>query len=250
MRRTIRAMRRALVLSLCLSLASLAFSVHAQDVPPAAAAPAPEPVPPAAPDSVPPAPAQPTSAAPAAAPGYVGVVPGRAQLPTHLRGRPGATPTVVTWPGFQPRADGASRFFVQITSRVTYEARSENGRYVVLLQGVRIPDRQTGRELDTRFFQTPVTRARLERRGRRDVAFVFEMRADVTPMVSLDVGADGYAFVFVEFPAGEYLPRMPQPAGQVGTVSAAAPATAAPAPAPFVDDERPPAVEGGRRLPE
>jgi hypothetical protein len=235
-------MRRALVLSLCLSLAGFAPWVHAQDVAPSAT-PAPVSAPPA-----PPAPVAGAQPGDAAAPGYVGVVPGRAQLPTHLRGRPGATPTVVTWPGFQPRADGASRFFVQLTSRVTYEARSENGRYVVLLQGVRIPDRQTGRELDTRFFQTPVTRARLERRGRRDIAFVFEMRAEVTPTVSLDVGADGYAFLFVEFPAGDYLPRPAAPAaGQVGRVSTA---PAAPAPAPFVDDERPPAVEGGRRVPE
>jgi len=225
-------MRRALVLSLCLSLSGLAPALHAQDVPPAAA-----PAPPPTSTETPPAP-----------PGYVGVVPGRAQLPTHLRGRPGTSPTVVTWPGFQPRADGASRFFVQLTSRVTYEARAENGRYVVLLQGVRIPDRQTGRELDTRFFQTPVTRARLERRGRRDIAFVFDLRAAVTPMVSLDVGADGYAFLFVEFPPGEYLPGVPAPAaGQVGSVSAA---PAASAPAQFADDERPPAMQGGRAVPE
>jgi hypothetical protein len=231
-------MRRALVLSLCLSLAGFAPWVHAQDVAPPAAPP------PASAPPAPPAPAVAAQPAEASPPTYVGVVPGRAQLPTHLRGRPGATPTVLTWPGFQPRADGASRFFVQLTSRVTYEARAENGRYVVTLQGVRIPDRQTRRELDTRFFQTPVTRARLERRGRRDVAFVFDLRADVTPTVSLDVGADGYAFVFVEFPAGDYLPRVEQPAGQVGTVQAT---PAVPAPAPFVDDERPPAVEGGRR---
>jgi hypothetical protein len=226
-------MRRALVLSLCLSLTGTAPVLSAQDVPapPPTAAQAPAP-----------------TATPPADPGYVGVVPGRAQLPTHLRGRPGTTPTVVTWPGFQPRADGASRFFVQLTSQVTYEARAENGRFVVVLRGVRIPDRQTRRELDTRFFQTPVTRARLERRGRRDIAFVFDLRAAVTPMVSLDVGADGYAFLFVEFAPGDYLRAAPAPAaGEVGSVSAAPAATA---PAQSADEERPPAMQGGRRVPD
>ena len=220
------------MLSVCLSLAGVALSARAQDNAPPAVAPAPSPAP-----------------TPPAEPGYGGVVPGRAQQPTHLRGRPGTAPTVVTWPGFQPRADGASRFFVQLTSRVTYEARAERGRFVVTLRGVRIPDRQTGRALDTRFFETPVTGARLERRGRNDAAFVFDLRADVTPVVSLEVGADGYAFVFVEFPAGQWLPRPPAPAaGQVGTVSASpAPAPVASGPRTFVDPERPPSVNGGGR---
>lgn len=234
-------MRRALVLSLCLVLAGVPLWASAQDPDASAVV----------------APAQ--SATLPADPGYVGVVPGRAAVPTHLLGRPGATPTVVTWPGFQPRADGASRFFLQLTSRAQYEARSESGRFVVTLRGVRIPDRQTRRLLDTRFFNTAVVTARLERRGRRDVAFVFELRADVTPTVSLEVAPDGYTFVFIEFPAGHWLPReepVAAPAGQLGTISTTdtPPATSPPdAPAQaWVDPERPPGASaaGSRRGPQ
>lgn len=248
-------MRRVLVLSLCLLLSGVPVWVSAQDP---------------APTGVGAGPAQPASRDR----GYAGVVPGRANAPGHLRGRPGATPTVVTWPGFQPRADGASRFFLQLTSRAQYEVRSEPGRVVVTLRGVRIPDRQTRRVLDTRFFDTPVARARTERRGRRDVAFVFEMRADATPVVSLDVAADGYTFVYVEFPAGNWLPPEAQqpitPVGQLSVVStgsapsappssnapnSATPNSATPSsaePEGWTDPERPPGFGGttSRRGPQ
>ena len=43
---------------------------------------------------------------------------------------------------------------------------------------------------------------------------------DVTPVVSLDVAADGYTFVYVEFPAGNWLPpEATQPITAVGQVS-------------------------------
>jgi len=242
-------MRRVFVLSLCLMLAGVPLWASAQDpAPPAAGA----------------GPTQPA----AIDPGYAGVVPGSGNAPGHLRGRPGATPIVVTWPGFQPRADGASRFFLQLTSRAQYEVSSGPGRFVVTLRNVRLPDRQTRRTLDTRFFDTPVTRAHVERRGRRDIAFVFEMRADVTPVVSLDVAANGYTFVYVELPAGQWLPpetREMVPAGQVSIVSAgAAPPSNAPSNAPntvtptnaepegWTDPERPPGFNGttSRRGPQ
>jgi|GEM_PF-5469473 len=240
-------MRRAFVLSLCLILAGAPLWASAQD--PVSPAPAPAPTVPRD-------------------PGYAGVVPGRANAPGHLRGRPGATPIVVTWPGFQPRADGASRFFLQLTSRAQYEVTSGPGRFVVTLRNVRLPDRQTRGTLDTRFFDTPVTRAHAERRGRRDIAFVFELRADVTPVVSLDVAADGYAFVYVEFPAGDWLPpetREMVPPGQVSIVSVGtAPPSSAPsnaantvtpttaAPEGWTDPERPPGFGGttSRRGPQ
>lgn len=229
------------MLSLCLVLAGVPLWASAQD-----------PVAPVVLGDETPAPPPPD-------PGYVGVVPGRPTVPSHLRGRPGATPTVVTWPGFQPRADGASRFFLQLTSRAEYSVHAEPGRYVVTLRGVRIPDRQTRRTLDTRFFDTAVLRAHVERRGRRDAAFVFELRADVTPVVSLGVAPGGYTYIYVEFPPGHWLPREPEPAatvGQVSTISTSDAPASAPAPSVaergWTDPERPPgaAAAGSRRGPQ
>jgi hypothetical protein len=152
---------------------------------------------------------------------YAGVVPGNRERPSHVRGAPGQTPVVATWPGFQPRADGASRVFVQLTATAAYDVRTEGGRVVVLLRGVRIGDRQARRPLDTRYFETPVTRAYLERRGRADCALVLELRANVTPAVALERGEDGMTYLTVSFPSGQYRPAELAPHAGSGPQSTA-----------------------------
>lgn len=193
---------------------------------------------------------------------YAGVVPGEARQPSHVAARTGAPPVLLTWPGFQGRQDGASRIFIQTSAPVQYEARAEPGRYVILFHGLRVPVRNNGRTLETRFFNSPVTRARIERR-RRDVALVLELRADITPTVSVEAGASGYQFLFVTFSAGNYLPpelaapppEVEQAQGGLSTVETLprrdAPPPAQPGqaaqpgqPPPFRDAEQPPALQG------
>jgi hypothetical protein len=149
-------------------------------------------------------PAQQQVAAPHEIGHYAGVTPGTSNRPPRLpQGR--QANRLVTWPGFQARADGASRFFVQTTNAVSPALQTQQGRVVVTLPNVRIHLRNNRRPLETRFFNTPVSRARVERRG-RNVAFVLDLRADVTPTVSTDVGPDGLHFVYVEFGGGDFLP--------------------------------------------
>lgn len=172
----------------------------------------------------------------------------------------GAPPILLTWPGFQGRPDGASRIFIQTSAPVRYEARAEAGRYVIVFQDLRLPVRNNGRALETRFFNTPVTRARIERR-RRAIALVIELRADVTPTVSVEAGASGYQFLFVAFTAGNFLPpELASPPPEVveaqGGVSrvetlprGAPPPPTRPGqpggqPPPFTDAERPPTLQG------
>lgn len=192
---------------------------------------------------------------------YAGVVPGEGRQPSHVAARTGAPPILLTWPGFQGRPDGASRIFIQTSAVVQYEARAEAGRYVILFHGLRVPVRNNGRTLETRFFNSPVTRARIERR-RRDVALVLELRADVTPTVSVEAGTSGYQFLFVTFPAGSYLPpelaatppdMVEAQGGGLSTVETLprrdVPAAAGPGgqqgqPPPFRDAEQPPALQG------
>jgi hypothetical protein len=164
-------------------------------------------------------PAPATAPAPSSGPegrGYAGVVPGARERPAHLRGTPGQTPVVATWPGFQPRSDGASRFFVQLTAMPSYDVRTERGRVVVSMRDVRIGDRQARRPLDTRYFSTPVTRAYLERRGRNDCALVLELRAAVAPSVTVERGEDGMVYLMVSFPPGRYLPEALEPRAGAG----------------------------------
>lgn len=133
---------------------------------------------------------------------YQGVVPGEANRPPRARAI-GARP-VVTWPGFQLRADGASRFFIQTNQPIAPELLTEARRVRVRLRGTGVHLWNNRRWLETRFFNTPVLRARIERH-RRDAFLVLELRADVIPRVSSEQ-ANGFHFVFVEFPPGNYVP--------------------------------------------
>jgi hypothetical protein len=196
--------------------------------------------------------AEPAPPEPHAVGAYTGVTPGTANPPPRRPTK--ARPTLVTWPGFQQRPDGASRLFVQTNVRVETEQRQEGTSVVVLLKNTRISLRNNRRPLETRFFNTPVTRARVERRG-RDTALVLEMRSNVAPMISTDTGADGLFFVYVEFPNGEYLPEeLRRPELPEGVVMAGqAPPPQAPPPSTVqqqtqynydarIENERPPGM--------
>lgn len=145
---------------------------------------------------------------------YAGVRPGSSSTPPRARAARNSRSTVVTWPGFEPR--GGGRFFVQTTGTVMTEVQQSEGRVEVILKNTRTHLRNTRRWLETRFFNTPVRRARIERRGRNDLAFVFAMRQGSMPTVTTGTGANGFEFLYVDFPAGDYLPpelrvRAPDP---------------------------------------
>ncbi|MGE0785335.1 MAG: hypothetical protein AB7S26_06590 [Sandaracinaceae bacterium] len=186
---------------------------------------------------------------------YAGVEAGEAQPPPaygrvirrqRARGRRRAA-QILTWPGFSPLGDGGSRFFIQTTDPVQPEVRVEEGRVVVLFRGTSIHVRNSGRWLNTQFFNTPVQRARLERR-RRDMAFVMYMRvAGVQPRISHEVAPGGnFHYTYIDFPPGDYAPVIqPMP----DTIERRAPDSwdqppAAPAREvdPTLDDETPPPV--------
>lgn len=136
---------------------------------------------------------------------YAGVSPGSGHAPPRAPDPSRSGPVLMTWPGFQARPDGASRFFLQTTGAVQVEQKNEDGRFVLVLKGCRLHLRNNRRPLETRYFNTPVQSARIERRG-RDLAFVMSLRAQVTPMVSTQSGSGGFNFILLEFPAGSYLP--------------------------------------------
>lgn len=117
---------------------------------------------------------------------------------------------------------------MQVTGNVQTQVTQSEGRVEVLLQGTRTHLRNTRRYLETRYFNTPVLRARIERRG-EDLALVMHMRAPVSPQVTQRQGANGYQFIFVDFPSGAYI-EDPAPA----------PRAAEPPPEPRDEPEDPP----------
>jgi hypothetical protein len=136
---------------------------------------------------------------------YEGVVPGSATLPEHLAAAPGGDP-VVTWPGFQMTPDGASRLFVMTTIEVKAEVKHEGGNLLVVIPGVKLPAGNSRLPLDTHFFNTPLKSARLTARGEGGVVLHMELKpgTKVSPGVHSEKGPNGYYFLYIEFPAGNF----------------------------------------------
>lgn len=188
----------------------------------------------------------------AAQPGYPGVVPGGGQPPAveRLEHRHGARAraAILTWPGFSMLPDGGSRFFVQTTEPVPTELRVGADRVEVIFRRTTVHLANSRRWLETQFFNTPVVRARLERRG-HDMVLVLHLRAASRPRMS-DASGDGpFHYVYVDFDRGDFLPAEPPPPppGSLSTVTAHEPAGAPPPPPPRpvhdpLDDERPPPI--------
>jgi hypothetical protein len=106
---------------------------------------------------------------------------------------------MLTWPGFMMHEDGGSCFFVQTSEPVQVTSQKSDGRFALLLHHTRVHLKNNYRPLETEFFDTPVTRATVQRAGKKGVVMVFEMREDVTPTVTQKKGKDGFNYVFVKF---------------------------------------------------
>lgn len=143
-------------------------------------------------------------AAPLHAQSYSGVTPGSDVLPEGIAAAPGQG-ALVTWPGFQMMPGGGSRVFVQTTIEVTPELKREsNDGWQVFLPNVALPPGNARRPLDTHYFNTPVKSVRALTRG-KGVAVLLDMRAKLAPTVRSERAQNGYFFVYLEFPAGNFL---------------------------------------------
>jgi hypothetical protein len=133
---------------------------------------------------------------------YNGVVPGSTVVPEHLAGAPGGD-AVVTWPGFQMLPDGGSRVFVQTTLEVKPTLQKDGGGFIVVIPGVSLPKGNARLPLDTHFFNTPVKSSRIKAQS-GGVAIHIELKSPVTPQLRTEKAPNGYFFVYVDFPAGNY----------------------------------------------
>ena len=155
---------------------------------------------------------------------YMGVVPGSA-TPPPAAVPAGKGPATITWPGFQMRADGSSRVFVQSSAQLEPEVKASEGKLLVHLPGARVVADNNRLPLETRFFNTPVTRVSLSL-DRSGATLVLDLRASVTPQISSERGSTGYWFTYIDLPKGNF-------------VAAAAAPAAGPAMAPALGDEKP-----------
>ena len=135
--------------------------------------------------------------------GYTGVRPGSGNnLPRveELRDKPG---TWVTWPGFLMMQDGTSRLFLQTTVPVAYAINEKNKRISLKLKKAKVHLRNNRNPLVTVHFNTPLNRAYLKK-SRKSLDLIMELRKSVFPAISQTVDGDGYHYLFIDFPPGNY----------------------------------------------
>ena len=129
---------------------------------------------------------------------YEGVTPGADNPPPRAEEIPTDT-LMLTWPGFMMREEGGSRFFIQTSKPVEVATRKSGSRFEVILRNTVVYLKNNYLPLETQYFDTPVTRATVQRKGRKDTAMVFEMRDKVTPTIRQEKGKGGFNYVFVDF---------------------------------------------------
>ena len=137
---------------------------------------------------------------------YSGVAPGEAAPPRGLRHR-GRSP-IITWIGFVPHAPGSARVFVQLTRQASFDQKVDKGSLVVTIDGARLLEHNTGRPLDTRFFDTPLARVVPKRFHRHhhsgvELTLVFKTPADAAQaQAHMDTGKDGMTYLFLDVGGG------------------------------------------------
>lgn len=136
-------------------------------------------------------------------PTYPGVIPGTGHPPPAAARAAREPKAVLTWPGFQ-LTEAGSRIFVQSTRPIEWTRADQDGRVVIVVRNARIHLTNSRRPLVTEHFPTtPVAQAKLERHG-RDVHLVIELKVATIAGVSTRDGGDGYWYLYVDFPAGQY----------------------------------------------
>jgi hypothetical protein len=134
---------------------------------------------------------------------YMGVAPGGA-LAKDVSASAAKTPATITWPGFQMRADGTSRVFIQSTTPLSAQPTAAPGKFLVNLPGAHVSGGTNRLPLETRYFNTPVTRVMLNT-NRDGAQLILELRADVAPQLSSERGTSGYYFTYVDLPKGNFV---------------------------------------------
>lgn len=108
-------------------------------------------------------------------------------------------------------ADGTSRLFVELSRPVPFDTKVARGSVTYVLKGAHVDKRNNYNPLVTVHFNTPAASARLVPHG-KDLWFVVELRANVTPAATMNPGKDGTAILRIEFPKGDWLPKGASPA--------------------------------------
>lgn len=134
---------------------------------------------------------------------YHGTTPGQGNtLPkvAELKGKKGSW---ITWPGFFMTADGGSRVFLQTTAPLSYKQKITKNKIILTFKNTKVHLSNNQNPLVTLHFNTPVKKIYLKKR-KKHTELILEMKIKTEPTISQSTDADGYSYLFVDFPMGQY----------------------------------------------
>lgn len=105
------------------------------------------------------------------------------------------------WTGFQA-AGGGAKVFLQTTGEVPYEMEEAGKKISVVLRNCKIHLENNTRNLDTRFFDTPVAGVKARQR-KADVEVTITLKKTGKPAATTQEGPEGTRFVVLEFAAAK-----------------------------------------------
>lgn len=136
--------------------------------------------------------------------GYQGVVPGNGNNLPRVAEIKSKSGTWVTWPGFISLPDGGSRIFLQTTGAISYKRADEKSKIVITIDNASVFLNNNRNSLETSHFNTPVNRVYLKSQKKKKLLLIIELRAQAEALVSQSIDPDGFSYLFVDFPAGQY----------------------------------------------
>ena len=139
---------------------------------------------------------------------YGGVQPGEAKKPAAGKKvkRPPPKGTL-SWVGFETK-DGSTDVFFQSVASFQVSQRVENGALVITLGGLSKLGHNTWRPIDTRFFETPISRITAKKKGKGvEVRIAFKNAKDAAQAeVRSSTEADGMYYAHLTFAGGGSAP--------------------------------------------
>lgn len=128
---------------------------------------------------------------------YGGVTPGLPTLPRIVLPRDASQRCYVTWTGFQVLPSG-SRVFLQLNRTPDKAVHTTAGEIRVELGGCRVYRWNNLRPLDLRFFDTPVSSARVRWSRRQGATLHVQLKRAVQPQVEV-AQLQGWTYLFLTF---------------------------------------------------
>lgn len=134
---------------------------------------------------------------------YGGVQPGEAKKPEPSKKAKKPPKGTLSWIGFEQK-DGGSQVFFQSVAPFEVNQRIDKGTVVVTLSGLSKLGHNTWRPIDTRFFDTPLSRITARKKGRAiEVRIAFKNAKDAAQgSVKTATEADGMYYAYLTFAGG------------------------------------------------